>query len=36
LALAKLENPSYAAPEDFRLVRRGRGVYQILETPETP
>jgi len=36
LALAKLENPSYAPPEDFRLVRRGRGVYQILETPETP
>lgn len=36
LALAKMENPSYSPPEDFRLVRRGPGVYQILETPETP
>lgn len=36
LALAKLENPEYSAPEEFRLVRRGPGVYRILETPETP
>ncbi len=36
LALAKLENPAYSAPEDFRLVRRGPGVYRILETPEDP
>lgn len=36
LAMAKLENPSYAPPEDFRLVRRGPGVFQILETAETP
>lgn len=36
LALAKLENPAYSAPEDFRLVRRGPGVYQILETPGDP
>jgi Flp pilus assembly protein TadD len=33
LALAKLENPTYSAPEEFRLVRRGPGSYQILETP---
>ena len=33
LALAKRENPTYSAPEEFRLVRRGPGVYQILETP---
>ena len=33
LALAKLDNPAYSAPEEFRLVRRGPGVYQILETP---
>lgn len=33
LALAKREDPTYSAPEDFRLVRRGPGVYQILETP---
>ena len=33
LALAKLENPAYSEPEEFRLVRRGAGVYQILETP---
>lgn len=33
LALAKRENPTYSAPEDFRLVRRGPGDYQILETP---
>lgn len=34
-ALAKLENPEYPDEEKFRLVRRGRGVYQLLETPET-
>ena len=33
LALAKREDPAYSAPEEFRLVRRGPGVYQILETP---
>lgn len=33
LALAKRENPTYSASEEFRLVRRGPGVYQILETP---
>ncbi|MDJ0637544.1 MAG: tetratricopeptide repeat protein [Paracoccaceae bacterium] len=33
LSLAKMENPTYDAPEDFRLVRRGPGVYRILETP---
>lgn len=34
LALAKRENPTYSADEDeFRLVRRGPGVYRILETP---
>ncbi|MEO1536620.1 MAG: tetratricopeptide repeat protein [Pseudomonadota bacterium] len=33
LALAKRENPTYSEPEEFRLVRRGPGVYQILETP---
>ncbi|MEL7151520.1 MAG: tetratricopeptide repeat protein [Pseudomonadota bacterium] len=33
LALAKREDPTYSAPEEFRLVRRGPGVYQILETP---
>lgn len=32
LALAKLENPEYSAPEQFRLVRRGPGNFQILET----
>ncbi|MGI9393872.1 MAG: tetratricopeptide repeat protein [Boseongicola sp.] len=37
LALAKLENPDYSAPEnEFRLVRRGPGFYRILSTPETP
>ncbi len=36
LALAKLENPEYAPPEEFRLVRRGPGDYRILETPENP
>ncbi len=36
LALAKREDPTYSAPEEFRLVRRGPGVYRILETPETP
>ena len=34
-ALAKLENTEYREPEKFRLVRRGRGVYKLLETPET-
>ena len=32
LALAKLENPEYSEPEQFRLVRRGPGNFQILET----
>ena len=36
LALAKLENPEYSAPEEYRLVRRGPGYFQILETAETP
>lgn len=37
LALAKLDNPTYSAPkEDFRLVRRGPGVYRILGTAEPP
>ncbi len=36
LALAKLENPDYSAAEDYRLVRRGPGYFQILETAETP
>ncbi len=35
-ALAKLENPEYSAPEQFRLVRRGPGFYRLLETPEPP
>lgn len=33
LALAKRENTTYSDPDEFRLVRRGSGVYQILETP---
>lgn len=33
LALAKRQNPTYSEPDEFRLVRRGPGVYQILETP---
>ncbi|MEM7753133.1 MAG: tetratricopeptide repeat protein [Pseudomonadota bacterium] len=36
LALAKRQNPTYSAPDEFRLVRRGPGVYQILETPGDP
>ena len=36
LALAKIENPEYSAPNDFRLVRRGPGFYRLLATPETP
>ncbi|NNE86693.1 MAG: tetratricopeptide repeat protein [Silicimonas sp.] len=37
LALAKRGDPDYSPPqEDFRLVRRGPGVYQLLETPKTP
>ncbi|MEO9825241.1 MAG: tetratricopeptide repeat protein [Paracoccaceae bacterium] len=37
LALAKRGDPDYSSPqEDFRLVRRGPGVYQLLETPKTP
>lgn len=37
LALAKLGDPEYSPPsEDFRLVRRGPGHYQILGTAETP
>ena len=36
-ALAKLEDRAYSEPEsEFRLVRRGAGVYRILATPETP
>lgn len=35
-ALAKLEDPQYSPPEQFRLVRRGPGFYRLLETPETP
>ncbi len=36
-ALAKLEDPKYSEEEsEFRLVRRGPGVYQILATQETP
>ena len=35
-ALAKLENPEYSPPDEFRLVRRGPGFYQLLATPETP
>ena len=36
-ALAKLEAPAYSPPEsEFRLVRRGPGVYRILGTQETP
>lgn len=35
LALAQLENPDYTAPNnnDFRLVRRGRGDYVLMQTP---
>ncbi|MGL4311435.1 MAG: tetratricopeptide repeat protein [Paracoccaceae bacterium] len=35
LAIAKVENPEYVAPNDnnFSLVRRGRGQYQLLSTP---
>lgn len=37
LALAKLDNTPYSAAEDnFRLVRRGPGFYQLLSTAETP
>ena len=37
LALAKRGDPDYSSPqEDFRLVRRGPGVYRLLETPQTP
>ena len=36
LALAKLDDPAYSAPNEFRLVRRGPGYYRILATPETP
>ena len=37
LALAKLDDPAYSAPEEeFRLVRRGPGYYGILGTAETP
>lgn len=37
LALAKLENPDYSAPQnEFRLVRRGPGFYRILSTPDAP
>ncbi len=37
LALAKLGDPTYSEPEsDFRLVRRGPGLFRILATPETP
>lgn len=36
LAIAKSENPAYTAPDNndnFSLVRRGRGDYQLLSTP---
>lgn len=37
LALAKLDEPAYSEPqEQFRLMRRGPGFYQILDTSETP
>ena len=37
LALAKLGDPTYSEQEsEFRLVRRGPGVYRLLETSETP
>ncbi len=36
LALAKLEDPEYPEPDQFRLVRRGPGDYRLLSTPETP
>ncbi|MXQ08734.1 tetratricopeptide repeat protein [Alphaproteobacteria bacterium GH1-50] len=37
LALAKLDNTPYSEDEDnFRLVRRGPGFYQLLSTAETP
>ena len=35
-ALAKLEDPEYSPPDEFRLVRRGPGFYQLLDTGETP
>ena len=37
LALAKVGDPDYSAPtEEFRLVRRGPGYYQILGSSENP
>ena len=38
LALAKVDNSTYSEEEEdeFRLVRRGPGFYQILSTAETP
>ena len=34
LALAKIENPTYSEPDNnFALVRRGSGEYQLLPTP---
>ena len=37
LALAKRGDPDYSAPEeDFRLVRRGPGYFQILGAPQAP
>jgi hypothetical protein len=36
LALAKIQNPAYADPQDeynFALVRRGFGEYLLLSTP---
>lgn len=35
LALAKVENSEYSDQEEFRLVRRGPGSFQILGTPQT-
>jgi len=36
-ALAKLDDPTYSEEEsEFRLVRRGAGVYRLLETQENP
>ncbi len=37
LALAKLDNSAYSEPEEnFRLVRRGPGYYQLLSVTEAP
>ena len=36
LALAKLDNPEYSAEENYRLVRRGPGHFELRGTEETP